>query len=260
MRRLIPIFLISALSALSLVAILLSLHDSTPIAFFSHPTPGDPAAVRTFRDDVKATLNAPNFIFGGIGTLGPIEYQSPNRTKDLSKLATVIVIGRTSYQELSGYKNSVTQWGEGSLTSEINKLFGPVRVKFALREFLNLTSVRRVSGGFVAKQIVPAADISPGTPGQALIFWSVKTHGGFVTNYRGTAHGLLQSHVVVRKTHLEAVIVKSIHLEPGTYSKFGLVPQIVAPPKNKTVKLVPCKNGDTSDYGNAGYTCGSFGT
>lgn len=163
-RRLIPFVLISAMAVLSLVAAVISLHDSTPIAFFSQPPPGNPRAVETFHEEVKATLDAPSFLFGGLGSVGPIEYQSPDRTKDVG-LIRFVVIGNTTYQELNGYKNTVTRWGEYPLTLQQNKLYGPVRVKFVLRQLLGLKSVRRDSGGFVAKEIIPANDISMGTAG-----------------------------------------------------------------------------------------------
>jgi hypothetical protein len=255
---------ISVMAILSLVAVLVSLSDSTSIAFFSQPKPGSPNVVKNFHEDVKATLDASSFFLSGGGTLGPIEYQSPNRTKDLSTSDEVIVIGKTSYLELgkTGYGElSRAQWGEGPLTSELNNLFGPRSVKFVLQQLIRLKSVKRVAGGFVARQVVSAAHISPGAPGQALIFWSVGTRNGFVVGFNQTAHGIFPSYAFVKKTHrFSPVTVKVLRSEPVTYSSIGKIAKIVAPPKDKTVQLIPCKNGDTADYGIDGYVCGTLGT
>jgi hypothetical protein len=133
-------------------------------------------------------------------------------------------------------------------------------VKSTLRNILNLNSVREVSGGFIVKQIVPANDVAPGTAGQAFIVWFVMVRGGHVISCHGTAHGILQTYALVHKTQLKAVTVKSLNLGTETYSKFGFIPRIVAPPKRRTVKLVPCKNGDKADFGSNSYVCGTFGT
>jgi hypothetical protein len=125
---------------------------------------------------------------------------------------------------------------------------------------LTVSSVRVKDGGFVAKQIVDANEITPGSAGQSLLVWWINTHGRFVSSIRGTAYGLLQNLVVVHQSNFKTVTVKSIRLGSSTYSKFGQVPDISAPPKRKTVILVPCKNGDTSDIDGNVYMCGTFGT
>jgi hypothetical protein len=123
----------------------------------------------SFHEDVRATLRASSFLLSGGGVLGPIEYQSPNRTEDLSKPDEVITIGKTTYQEIDNH-----QWGEGPLTFQMNNLFGPYRAKFVLRQLIGLTSVKRITGGFIAKQVVPVATLFPDSAGQALVFWTVR--------------------------------------------------------------------------------------
>jgi hypothetical protein len=216
--------------------------------------------VRAFHAAVETTLEAPSYLYGGDASLGPIEYWSPNRTSDLSSSNRVIVIGRKSYQELSASGNVVIQWGEGPLTTQISDLFGPVKVKSLLRDLAEVDSVRRERGGFIAEQIVDANVVSPGSAGQSLIVWTVDTRGGFVVSCKGTAYGLFQILLTEPKVVAKAVTAKSLPLGSATYSKIGIVPRITAPPKRDTVKLVPCRNGNMSDYGSSGYVCGTFGT
>jgi hypothetical protein len=256
MRRLIPLLLISLVALLSLAAVFVSLSDSTPIAFFSQPKPGSPTVVRTFYNDVKATLDAPSFLLFEGGIVGAIEYQAPNRTMDLSKPDEVIVIGKTSYQKIDS-----TQWGEGPLTPEIDNLFGPHSVRFALRQLIGLKGVKRTAGGFIARQVVAAATFSPGSDGQALVLWTVGIRNGFVVSFNETVHGIFSSYEYAKATpFFSPMTVKELRSEPGTFSRFGKIPQITAPPKSKTVKLIACKNGDSAYFGFDRYVCGTFGT
>jgi hypothetical protein len=263
MRPRVPALLLSMLIILSAVAALISLQNSPRIAYFSQPKPGSARVLRSFLGAVKSTLDAPSFLFHGLQ--GAIEYRAPGRTRGLSPFDNdETVIGQMFYVSLGTTNGVVSGWGEEPLTPTINQEFGPEYVKFELTDLLEIKSVHMHNGLFVAEQVVPANAVTLNSAGQALVFWIVKIDNGHVTRIQGRAHGIFQSYALAGRAHnntltIKPVIKKSLPTGNVTFSQFGAIPEILPPAKSKTVKLVPCQNGDIAQVGPK-YVCGTFGT
>jgi hypothetical protein len=245
--------MLSSLAILSLVVALLSVHESSRFAYFSRRISGSLSTVREFRRAVDNTLDAKSFILH-IGDAA-IEYQAPNRTRQSDVVGGPdMVIGKMTYWSLGTDNGVVRQWGKEPLTPLIDRFFGPRSAKSALRDLRRQVSVVRRGTVFDVQQVVPAATLVPGDSGQLLIIWSVTTQGGYVERIGGRVHGILPSYFAVGH---RSAFVRSAPMARTWYSRIDRVAPITAPPKNKTVKLVPFANPSQFIDGSE-YTCGMF--
>ena len=248
-RKLFPFLLIGMLTIFAFSGAVVSLHTSPTIAYFSPQSAGNAVVVRKFHLDVLATLKSPS-LEDRIGS-AVLDYEAPNRVLSRgvrvvgSPLKMEIVIGPQYYIALDQYRGVVRQWGRGSLTTRLNDEIGPKAILGELKNLMSVTSVTASGSTFVAKEVVGANEVLPGTPGQSLVVVSANTHDGFVVSLRAIFYGIFRSPVF---THggLRARSLTLIHGVQSNFSKFGLVPSIPTPPETKTVNLIPCPKGEAA--------------
>ena len=252
MRRSLALLPLTVLGLLTAVAMVLSLHTSPHVAYFNAPATGNPVVVSRFHDVERTTLNAPSFQARSGADV--TNYQAPNRTQGVGGANQDIIIGHTAYLALSADGSNVTQWGEGPRLPLLNKIAGPLSVRYPLTNLLKLTSITQHGNVFTALQLVPAADVQPGLPGQTLLVFSVHTHDGHVTRIRAVFHGFLQTLANLPGGHVKSFTATKVSGGTVNYSEFGRVPPITTPQNNVT-HLHPCPDGDI--LGHVGpHTCG----
>ena len=240
MRRIVPTLLLAALGALTLGAAALGVSSSPRYVYFATPSPGTPDVVSAFRGLVRHTLEQRSFTVHQNGAT--LVYQAPNRSEYVGGLSSTIVIGGTSYVALSSTKSRVDQWGEYHLTRNVEQSAGPRAAKSALVDFVTASSIVLRSGSYEVKEVVPIGEIEPDHAGQLLIEATVRPLDGRVATISVVAFGL------------EPKLTWTIR-----YSAYGSSPSIIAPPRNRTVRLIPCRDGATEESGPAGYECGLLG-
>jgi hypothetical protein len=227
----------------------ISLHTSPAIAFYSQPPASNPAVVGKFHQDVFATLKSPSLEYR-IGS-AVLDYQAPNRVLSRglpvvgSSLEMEIVIGPYYYIALNQNQDVVRQWGKGSLTTRLNDEIGPKAVLGELRNLMAFSSVIENGSTFVAKEVVDANEVLPGTPGQSLVVVTVNTHDGYVVSLRATYYGIFR-YPIFTHDDVRAQTLTLIHGVQGNFSRFGLVSPISHPPETKTVNLIPCPKGENA--------------
>jgi hypothetical protein len=252
-RRLIPLSLVSLLLIATLVVLCVSIQESARYSYFSPRVRGRASVVRLFHDAVNRTLGAKSFVLHE-GHLA-IQYQAPNRARSGVIGGPDIVIGDKSYWSLGTTNGVVRQFGEEPLTPLIDEFAGPEAAKATLRDLLRQQSVTKHGDTFTVQQVTSESKLLPQLAGQVLIEWTVTLRGGYVRHVRGVAHGILPSYLSPR--HRSAPSVPSITLLPDTYTDFDDVQPINAPPKDKTVKMVPCADPSASITRNSKYVCGT---
>ncbi len=190
MRSALPKLLLGLLTALTAAVAAIGVIGSPQVAYFGAPRAGSSETVREFRAVVRATLEAKSFVARLNSTIWT--YEAPNRVSsgDSSGLFRYVIIGPREYVDL-GNGGGAEQWGESTTTSRADSLIGIGRVKDALTHLLGISAVKKVPGGFIATQVVAADQVSPNTPGQALVSYIVRTQSDFVVSVRPEAHGLL---------------------------------------------------------------------
>ena len=223
-----------------------SLQTSPVIAYFSPPPAGNAAVVRKFHQEILATLKAPS-LEDRIGSV-VLDYEAPNRVLFRgvrvvgSPLKMEIVIGRHYYIALNQNRGVVNQWGRGSLATRLNEEVGPKAILGELKNLMSVSSVVESGSTFVAKEVVNANEVLPGTPGQSLDVVSANAHDGYVVSLRVTSYGMFQSPVFTHGGERSRILTQ-IHGVQTSFSKFGQVPSISTPPETETVNLIPCPKG-----------------
>lgn len=232
-----------------------SIHDSARYSYFSPRAPGNTVAVRELHHAVDDTLDAKSFIVHERG--GVISYQAPNRTEQggVGGIGGDDVIGAKTYWRLEIDNGVVRQWGEEPLTSLINELVGPKAVKATLRDLRRQDSVTKTGGTFNVVQVIPAAKLVPDCAGQFLIRWTVSIRGAYVRVVKGRVFGILPSYFVSGNRSSSSRSFSAVRI---SFSDIDNVAPIVAPPKAKTVTLVPCPIPTQFIEGSSTYTCGTF--
>lgn len=227
-----------------------SLQTSPDIAYFSPSPAGNAAVVRKFHQEVFATLKAPS-LEDRIGS-AVLDYEAPNRVLFRGVLVVgtslkgEIVIGPHYYIALNQNRGVVSQWGRGSLTTRLSDEIGPNAILGELKKLMSISSVTASGSTFVAKEVVGANEVLPGTPGQSLVVVSANTHDGYVVSLRATSYGIFRSPVSTNHG-LTARTLTQIHGVQSNFSKIGLVPSIPTPPETKTVNLIPCPKGGAAN-------------
>jgi len=210
--------------------------------------------VLRFRDAVNRTLSAKSFVLHEGGLV--LQYQAPNRTRSGVIGGPDIVIGDRTYWSLGTTNGVVRQWGEEPLTPLIAEFAGTESAKRTLRNLRRQESVTEQGNTFKVQQVTSASVLLPWLAGQILIEWSVSVRGDYVRQVLGVAHGILPSYLSAR--HRPAPSIRSIAILPASYSEFGDVKPIDAPPKYKTVKIVACAIPSEFITRSNKYICGTF--
>ena len=112
-----------------------------------------------------------------------------------------------------------------------------------MRELFDFKSITKKGAAFIAKEVVDAGSIFPGTAGQVLLIATIRVRGGLIVCVRVFGYGYLPWLKNESGGTVKAVTVRAALLSTTRYSKFGRIKPIVAPPKRETVKLVPCTTG-----------------
>jgi hypothetical protein len=149
--------------------------------YYSLPA-SSPAALKTYRQAVQATIHARSFTVeeNGLRTL----YQAPDRERINFGLEQEIIIGSTQYQTQTVGLNAPVQWSvapafSGEATQQIEEL----------KLLLDAQSVVEKNGNFVAEETLPLSEYDPARPGQVLLVSTVRIHGGFVVRSSTVEHG-----------------------------------------------------------------------
>jgi hypothetical protein len=231
-----------------------SIHESARYSYFSPRARGKVPVVRLFHVAVNRTLAAKSFVLHE-GNLA-LEYQAPNRARSGVIGGPDIVIGDKTYWSLGTTNGVVRQFGEEPLTPLIAEFAGPQAATATLRDLRRQESVTNHGKTFTVQQVTPASRLFPLLAGQVLIDWTVTVRGGYVRHVHGVAHGILPSYMSPR--HRTATSAPSIPLLPDSYTDFGDVKPINAPPKDKTVKMVACADPSASITRGSKYVCGTY--
>jgi len=234
---LIPQAILATMTVLAALALVLSVSSAERISRFAAPAPGDPATVAVYRTVVQRTLDAPSFVFDQY-----LNYQAPDRTSTTFAIGGEKVIGRVAYIALNPSSAS-GQWGRGPLTALSDEYYGPTRALKQLQTFVNLKSVVRSGNNFIVRQVVPADSVSPGNPGQVLVTSTVYVNDDYVTSIKAQLSGWFSYPFAGTVSHPQYKRVDQLSAAPVTYSNFGHVAAITAPPAAKTVPLVVCGQG-----------------
>lgn len=254
MRRLIPHALIAAMSVLALLALLLSVRTAERISSFRPPAPGDPAIVKIFRTVVQRSLGAGSFRVDNL-----LNYQAPDRTATINVSgANEVVIGSTAYLQLGPNSHGAMTWGRAPLTHLADTYYGPFRARQLLEILLGDDSVVRQGDNFVVRQVVAANYISTGNPGQILITYMVYVNGDYVTGVSPLLQGWVTIPVGGSAQHPQWWRVSKFRSPESTFSNYGLVAPITAPPASQTVSLSLC--GQSYRFVQQGHqVCSVFG-
>lgn len=239
MRRSIPFALVGLLSAIALIAAILSVQNSPRFDFFAQPSAGNPRTVQAFRAAVDKTLNSRSFRERYNRDI-VISYQAPNRTSD--PFVGIRVIGSKAYFELSRSESGIIRWGEYPLTKDVDDTAGPLSVQEGLQSFLDTKGIYQTGDGYKVEVVVEANDVSPGTAGQALIIGDVAVRNGFISSVRSKAYAPITSLKNNPNGTVSRVVLKSEIVATATYSDFGHI-RIAAPKRNRVVRLIRCTSG-----------------
>ncbi|MDH2902768.1 MAG: hypothetical protein PXZ08_02295 [Actinomycetota bacterium] len=243
MRRMIPHFLLAAMSALAILALVLSVGSAQRISSFATPAPGEANVVASFHAVVQRSLNASSFTVDHA-----LNYQAPDRTATIATGAAAVaapqrVIGQRVYLMLGIDARGVAQWGTGALSHQADQFYGPTRATQEFSMLLGDNSVVRAGTGYIVKQVVPADYISSGNPGQLLITYTLTVAGGYVTGVTALLHGWVTIPVQNQAGHLTWTRVNGYQSPESTYTDYGTVARIVAPPSAQTSPLTLCSDG-----------------
>ena len=236
MRRLIPQAILATMTILAALALVLSVSTAERISSFAAPTAGDPAVVAAYHSVIERTLNAPSFNYDQI-----LNYQAPDRTSTMYA-GGERVIGQVAYLALNP-TSSTGQWGRGPLTTLADAYYGPTRVLKQLQTFAKLTSVSRAGNNFIVRQVLAADTVSPGNPGQVLVTSTVYVADDYVTSIKAELTGWFSYPYAGTVSNPLMRRVDHLTVAPVTYSNFGHLSAITAPPAAKTVTLVVCGQG-----------------
>jgi hypothetical protein len=238
MRRWIPKSLLAVMTVLALATVGLSLHTSERISYFSTPAPGNRAVVRIFRTVVQRTLDEPSFIFEGI-----IGYRAPDRFHFHFQgygAPNVIVVGSEVYIAPSAPDLS-QKWGRGPLTRFADDIYGPQGVLGPLQRLLTAESVVRFGDdNFKVTTVVGANVVSPGSPGQVRLTYTVYVTDDLVSSIVTNEQGWFSVGAPQAKGHIRWERVSKFRFAPQTYGSFGAVPAFSPPPLSRTVPLTLC--------------------
>jgi hypothetical protein len=222
------------MTVLALVALLFSVSTAERISTFANPPAGNPAIVTIFRTVVQRTLDAPSFRYNQY-----LNYQAPDRTATLRTLGSMKVIGKEAYILLTpGVPTG--KWGRGPLTPLVDSYYGPAMALHGLRTLLTSNSVIREGNNFVVKQVVSADSVSPGNPGQVLVTYMVYVNDDYVTAIQTRLEGWWSIPYARINGILRFRRVDTFTASQVTYSSFGQIAPITAPPADRTLQLTLC--------------------
>jgi hypothetical protein len=229
MYRARPWLLLSALVVSALAAVTVGLGQTPEITGASDPA-GSSSVVAAFDSALRATLDAPNYIFVITTVPGRIYYQAPDRTEAKEPYLRVVVIGQLAYTPWGGSQaGSRTRWGYARLNQFTNHFYGPGAVKSLLQTLSRLNSVQVTRSGFVAREVVDGTSIDPGDYNEVLAVYRVAVQNGFVTRVTSHVEGPLPipsgDGLGIRDlvTHEQRGVVSS-------YSAIGSSPAVADPP------------------------------
>jgi hypothetical protein len=235
MRRLIPHAVLTLLTVLALGAMLVSLQSAQKISRFSPPPAGTPAVVTAFRAVVDRTLSAGSFTMDGF-----LNYQVPDTTStSLVSGPRIVVVGSTVYFELGTTAQATAVWGAAPLSTLANSYYGPQRALQLLHTLQSARSVTRVGNNFTVKLVVPADTVSPGNPGQVEVINTVSVSNDYITAVQTNLQGWV-SIPGGTTAHIKWSRVDHYKGPQTTFSNYGVVPKISAPPAATQVKLATC--------------------
>jgi hypothetical protein len=234
MRRLIPQAILATMTILALVALLLSVNTAERISSFPAPAAGNPAIVAIYRTVIQRTLDAPSFVFDQY-----LNYQAPDRTATTSVIGGEKVIGNVVYLELTA-SGATAKWGRGPLTALDDEYYGPQRALQQLQTFLKIKSVVRSGNNFIVRQVIPADSVARGNPGQVLVTSTVYVEDDYVTSIKAQLSGWFSYPYAGTVRHPKYKRVDRLSALAVTYSSFGQVAAITAPPAAQTVSLSVC--------------------
>ena len=259
MRRMIPHFLLAAMSVLALLALIASVSSAQKISSFATPAPGQSAVVAAFRAVLTRSLNAPSFTVDSA-----LNYQSPNRTATIASGTVAVqspeeVIGQRVYLYLGTNSKGVAQWGSGPLTPQVDQYYGPARATQEFTMLLGDNSVVRSANNFIVKQVVPADFISSGNPGQLRITYTVFVVNNYVTGVTALLEGWVTIPTQNQAGHLTWSRVNGYQSPESTYGNYGRVAPITAPPAAQTSPLTTCANGTYEVVQQGHLVCSIYG-
>ena len=237
MRKLIPHALLLSMTVLAIGALLLSVTSAERISYFSAPAAGTPAVIAQYRAVVQHTLDAPSFTYEQF-----LNYRAPSSTSVASTGGSDEVIGNVVYLPVAPVGSS-PRWGRGPLTTLANDYYGPARALTQLRTFLKIKAVVGSGRDFIVQQVLPADVVAPGNPGQVLVTSTVVVSGGYVTSIASNVSGWFSYPYAGTASHPRYKRVDTLTPNPVTFTNFGAVAPITAPPASQTVPLHPCGQG-----------------
>ena len=222
------------MTVLALAALLFSVSTAERISTFANPPAGNPDIVTIFRTVVQRTLDAPSFNYNQY-----LNYQAPDRTATQRTFGSMEVIGKEAYIPLTP-DVALGKWGRGPLTPLVDSYYGPAMALRGLRTLLTSNSVIREGNNFIMKQVVSADSVSPGNPGQVLVTYMVYVNDDYVTAIQTHVEGwwsipYARTHGILRFRRVDTYTASQV-----TYSSFGQIAPITAPPAARTVQLTSC--------------------
>lgn len=237
MRKLIPHALLATMTVLAIVALVFSIGSAERISHFATPRAGTPAVVAKYHAVVQHTLDAPSFTYEQF-----LNYRAPASTSVTATGGSDVVIGHEVYLPLAPVGSS-PRWGRGPLTTLVDDYYGPARALTQLRTFLKIKAVVADGSNFIVQQVLPADVVSPGNPGQVLVTSTVAVSGGYVSSITAHVSGWFSYPYAGSASHPRYRRVDTLDAQAVTYSNFGAVAPISAPPASATVALRTCDQG-----------------
>ena len=259
MKRLIPQAILATMSLLALLALVLSVRSAEKISSFATPAPGDPAIVKIFHTVVQRSLDAGSFTLDNY-----LNFRAPDRTSTTvvgtsQQLFSERVIGQKVYLELGTDAQGQVQWGSAALTHQADVTYGPQRATQELKMLLGDDSVVRSGDNFIVRQVLPADFISQGNPGQVLVTYTVYVADDYVTGVSPRLQGWISVPTSGRPGHFNFVRVNDYRSPETTYSNYGNVAAITAPPLAQTTPMATCADGGYEVVHNGRHVCSIFG-
>ncbi len=259
MRRFIPHTILAAMTVLAVLALAFSVASAQKISSFATPAPGQSSVVSAFHAVLTRSLTARSFTVDSA-----LNYQSPDRTATIVSGTSAVsspekVIGQRAYLFLGNDTKGVAHWGSGPLTPQVNQYYGPLRATQEFTMLLGDDSVVRSANKFIVKQVVPADFISSGNPGQLLITYTVTVANDYVSGVAALLDGWVTIPTQNQAGHLTWSRVDGYQSPESTYTNYGRVPPIIAPPAAQTAPLSTCTNGSYQVVQQGHLVCSIYG-
>ncbi|HEY1827827.1 MAG TPA: hypothetical protein VGF87_07390 [Acidimicrobiales bacterium] len=196
---------------------------------------------------MEATLHARSFIVEQDGTVS--WFQAPDRSRTSTTMAGVsdITIGSTMYSNNNIFggvagDSETPSWSKVTYPKDDVPYTLPRLELLSLRQLLSVDSVERTRQGFVVNDVVPADEIEPGMPGQALFLLHVAISAGHVAAVTTSTYGRFPTtHLIAEpsgfchtKVCTAVVPFRVPTPQTVTFTAFDAAPPVDPPPASET--------------------------